>query len=535
MTNIVEIQAIEQIERILEQILQSGVRELDLLRQLHLFRFGMKFTQLDEACTVENGTILRIAESDAARYTALANSAIADGRVVKFVPASGAATRMFKSLLALEDAHSEIPLQLLQERSGNSSDYRFTLQFIENIRAFAFFNALGMVLAKDGYDIEQLLASKECSFILRYVLHEIGLNYANLPKGLIEFHLDANTPNGSKARTAFEEHIAEALDYTCDSEGNACVHFTVSPEHLENVQKHLNEAQQNISTDKRLHISLSEQKRSTNTIAVTPENEPFLSEDKLYFRPAGHGALLENLNDMQGDIIVIKNIDNVVPDRIKSSTFALKRVLCGLLVEVQNEIFAYLGTIEQAQRHHTHLERAQLLVIAAFAEQRLLWTAPKNDTHISNKDLQTMLFFALHRPLRVCGMVKNSGEPGGGPFIVHHGNASRSLQIVESAQIDLSEPEQKVIFDSSTHFNPVDLVCGVRDFRGKPFNLLEFRDDETGFISVKSSNGRELKALELPGLWNGSMAHWNTIFVEVSSDTFHPVKTINDLLKPEHQ
>jgi Domain of unknown function (DUF4301) len=529
----VEFQAIEQIERILEQILQSGVRELDLLRQLHLFRFGMAFTHLGEACTVENGTILRVDETDAKRYTTLANAAIAGGRVMKFVPASGAATRMFKSLLAVEDAHSEIPLNLLQERAENNSDYRFTLQFVNNIRSFAFFNSLKNVLARDGYDIEQLLERKEYSLVLRYVQHDIGLNYANVPKGLIEFHHDANTPN-ARVRTAFEEHIADALDYTCDSEGNARVHFTVSPEHLENVQKHLDAAQKNVTTDKRLHISLSEQKRSTNTIAVTPENEPFLTEDKLHFRPAGHGALLENLNDMQADIVIIKNIDNVVPDRIKATTFASKRLLCGLLIEVQSEIFAHLRAMETES-----LDRARLLAIAVFAEQRLLWTSPENSSdevaQIPNEELQAMLFSALHRPLRVCGMVKNSGEPGGGPFIVHHHGGSRSLQIVESAQINLSNAEQKAIFDSSTHFNPVDLVCGVRDFRGQPFNVLEFRDDETGFISLKSNNGRELKALELPGLWNGSMAHWNTIFVEVSSETFHPVKTINDLLKPEHQ
>ncbi len=525
----VEFQAIEQIERILEQILQSGIRELDLLRQFHLFRFGMAYTHLGEACTVENGTILRVNDTDAQRYTTLANAAIADGRVVKFVPASGAATRMFKSLLAVEDAHSEISLSLLEERARNNSDYRFTLQFVSNIRSFAFFDSLKNVLARDGYDIEQLLESKEYSLVLRYVQHEIGLNYANLPKGLIEFHHDANTPN-ARVRTAFEEHIFEALDYTCDSGGNARVHFTVSPEHLENVQKHLDTPQKTVTTDKRVHISLSEQKRSTNTIAVTPENEPFLTEDKLHFRPAGHGALLENLNDMQADIVIIKNIDNVVPDRIKSTTFASKRLLCGLLIEVQNEIFAHLRAMEAE-----NLDRARLRTIAAFAEQRLLWTVPEEESQISDEEFQTMLFSALHRPLRVCGMVKNSGEPGGGPFIVHHAGGSRSLQIVESAQIDLSNAEQKAIFDSSTHFNPVDLVCGVRDFRGKPFNLLDFRDDETGFISLKSNNGRELKALELPGLWNGSMAHWNTIFIEVSSETFHPVKTINDLLKPEHQ
>lgn len=525
----VEIQAIEQIEQILEQILQSGIRELDLLRQLHLFRFGMAFTHLDEACTVENGTILRLTKTDKKRITELANVAIATGRVVKFVPASGAATRMFKSLLAVEDAHTEIPLQLLQERAGSNSDYRFTLQFVTHIRSFAFFDSLKRVLARDGYDIEQLLKSEEYSLILRYVQHEIGLNYANVPKGLIEFH---RNPNATKAtvRTAFEEHIIEALDYTCDSRGNARVHFTVSPEHLKNVQKHLDEVQKNIMTDKHLHISLSEQKRSTNTIAVTPENEPFLTEDKLYFRPAGHGALLENLNDMQAEIIVIKNIDNVVPDRLKPITFASKRLLCGLLIEIQNEIFMHLRAMDKAQLDHNQLRN-----IASFAEKRLLWRLSDERAPISDETYQARLFTALHRPLRVCGMVKNSGEPGGGPFIVHHTSGSRSLQIVESAQIDLADAKQKAIFDSSTHFNPVDLVCGVRDFRGNPFNLLEFRDDETGFISLKSNNGRELKALELPGLWNGSMAYWNTIFVEVSSETFYPVKTINDLLKPEHQ
>jgi hypothetical protein len=524
----VDIQAVEQIERILEQILQSGVHELDLLKQLYLFRTGMPFIQLSAPCTVANGTIQRLSEDSVLHYLELANAAIAQGRVTKFVPASGAATRMFKSILAVLHADKEVSLQMLQKRADKQSDYRFVLHFVQNIRSFAFFEHLTRKLQADGFDIESLIQQGNFHTILRYVIENIGLGYAQLPKGLILFHTYISPEGILQARTAIEEHLIEALNYTQDAEGTSRIHFTISPEHEEKVRLHLNSLQG--LYPKNLEITLSEQKDSTNTIAVTPENEPFLTEDGLHFRPAGHGALLENLNDICADIVIIKNIDNVVPDRLKSLTYQYKRILCGVLVELQNEIFLSLKALE-----FENISRDKVLGIAEFATNKLFWKPIQSLESLEITEVKNLLFQYLNRPLRVCGMVKNSGEPGGGPFIVRHKDGSHSLQIVESAQINLSDVIQKEIFESSTHFNPVDVVCGLRDFKGNQFDLLEFRDDETGFISVKSSNGRELKALELPGLWNGSMAHWNTIFVEVPSETFNPVKTINDLLKPEHQ
>lgn len=525
----IDFQAVEEIENILDQILQSGVHELDLLRQLYLFRAGMPFIQLNDCCTIENGTILHVSEADKARYISHANNAIANGRVIKFVPASGAATRMFKSILAVLDAHSNVTLALLEERAGKQSDYRFTLHFVRNIKLFAFFDSLKSVLERDGYNTEELLESGNVHIVLQYVVNTIGLGYAYLPKGLIEFHL---YPKGkqNECRTAMTEHLIEALDYTLDSNNKAHVHFTFSPEYSEKARIHAQTIKELYSELEKVEITFSEQKQSTNTIAVTPGNEPFLTEDGLHFRPAGHGALLENLNDLHGDIIVIKNIDNVVPDRLKQTTYTYKRILCGMLVEVQEQIFQYIKLLNNKECSGEVLNE-----ICNYVQKVLSWKPAHNPEHLPLPKLQEELLKILNRPLRVCGMVKNSGEPGGGPFIVSHQDGSQTLQIVESAQIDLADPEQKSIFDSSTHFNPVDVVCGVRDYQGKPFNLLQFRDDETGFISLKSSNGRELKALELPGLWNGSMAYWNTIFVEVPADTFHPVKTINDLLKPEHQ
>ncbi len=523
----VNFQAVEQIEHILDQILQSGVHELDLLRQLYLFRAGMPFIELIEACTVENGTILRLEPTAEETYLRRSQTAIQQGRVMKFVPASGAATRMFKSLLAVLSNEEDLSFALLKERANKQSDYKFALHFLTNIRSFAFFQSLSQRLKRDGHDIEECLEKEQLRRVLEYVVEESGLGYAQLPKGLIEFH----SYEHGEIRTAFAEHIVEALEYTSDGTKAAHVHFTVSPEYIDRVETHLERLRAVYrKNDSNLEIILSEQKTSTNTIAVTQENEPFLTDDGLHFRPAGHGALLENLNDSGADIAIIKNIDNVVPDRLKPMTYRYKRVLCGLLVELQEQIFLYLHRLEQQEQ-----SLSELRAIAQFAQERLFIDAFSDDVQANESKFKKALFDVLNRPIRVCGMVKNAGEPGGGPFIVRSRDALKSLQIVESAQIDLSNPVQKRIFDSSTHFNPVDVVCGLRNYKGEQFNLLDFRDDETGFISVKSSNGRELKALELPGLWNGSMAHWNTVFVEVPSDTFHPVKTINDLLKPEHQ
>ncbi len=525
--------ALEQTERLLDQILQSGVSELDILQQFYTFKHGLPHIRLDAPCTTENGTIRRVSAEESNTLIRQAENAIDAGRVMKFVPASGAATRMFKAILAVLGANEPITLQTLRDRAGADPNYRFTLTFVENLHRFAFYAALADVSEKQGINLaDRTKDDFDYAPVLQLLTTEEGLNYANLPKGLIIFH-QYSSPNVS-TRTAFEEHVVEALHYTLGTseKGRAArLHFTVSPEHHQAVKAHLDAVCSRYeSMASRITIELSEQKQSTNTVAVTPENEPFLTEDGLHFRPAGHGALLENLNDLEGDIVFIKNIDNVVPDRIKTDTYTYKKILCGLLVSLQERIFAALCELEALPA-----TKERLFAIAEFGSKELAWFFPKPIQEYSQDELQTILTTLLNRPIRVCGMVKNEGEPGGGPFVVEYGDGSRSLQIVESAQIDLANPKQRSIFDASTHFNPVDLVCGVRNYKGQPFNLLHFRDIETGFISFKSTNGRELKALELPGLWNGSMAYWNTVFVEVPTSTFNPVKTINDLLRPEHQ
>jgi hypothetical protein len=363
--------------------------------------------------------------------------------------------------------------------------------------------------------------------VLDCVLTADGLNLANAPKGLIKFHAYPD-----HARTAFEEHLVEAALYTQDRNRNARLHFTVSPEQRPLVADHIERARHLYEKQGLTYeVTFSVQKPSTDTIAVNMDNEPFRdSRGHLVFRPGGHGALLRNLNELQGDIVFIKNIDNVVPDRLKHETVRHKKALGGYLIELQNKILAYLRVLKDG-----HPDDRLLDEIFEFAGHSLSIAPAGGLRHQTRDEKVHFLFSMLNRPLRVCGMVKNEGEPGGGPFWVRHPDHTLSIQIVESSQVNMGSMPQRSIWESSTHFNPVDLVCGVRNGWGMPFDLTVFTDPETGFISVKSREGQDLKALELPGLWNGAMAHWNTAFVEVPSTTFAPVKTILDLLRREHQ
>jgi hypothetical protein len=328
-----------------------------------------------------------------------------------------------------------------------------------------------------------------------------------------------------------EEHLVEGAGYSVNSNNKVKIHLTVSPEHKTSFENLLRKVQPNYEKDYKVafEISYSIQKPSTDTLAITDKNEPFReSNNQLHFRPGGHGALLENLNDIDADIIFIKNIDNVSHDRNKPDTITYKKALAGLLIDYQQRIFKYLRLLESTPSSPEILKEARDL------STELGTTI--NSKILSQPDQATRyLFEKLNRPIRVCGMVKNEGEPGGGPFWTVHPDGSSTLQIVESSQVNHHDPEQEAILGSATHFNPVDLVCGVRDYKGKKFNLMKFRDPNTGFISKKFKNGKPLKALELPGLWNGSMAYWNTVFVEVPVSTFTPVKTVHDLLRPEHQ
>ncbi|MFQ5539769.1 MAG: DUF4301 family protein, partial [Candidatus Binatia bacterium] len=447
------------------------------------------------------------------------------GRTSKFVPASGAASRMFQALVSLMD-RPELT-QKSAEAEKVSPEHEALNQFMTGIKKFAFYDDLKSVLRENGLDIASLIVKGQHTKILEYLLTGRGLNYASLPKGLIKFH---RYPD--RCRTPIEEHLVEAAATIQDKNGFARVHFTVSPSHQEAVEAHVDEVRRCYEkAHVNYEIKISTQKPSTDTLAVDLENRPFRDRNgKLVFRPAGHGALLENLNDLRGDIVFIKNIDNVVPDRLKEETYIFKEALGGLLVDLQNKMFGYLKDLSTAGVSERTLGEA-----FEFARFRLSIVLPDGICRGSIEEKAKFLFAKLNRPLRVCGVVRALGEPGGGPFWVGQGDEATSAQIVESSQVDLESAEQRAVWASSTHFNPVDLVCGVRDYLGAPFDLMSFTDPSAGFISIKSMDSRELKALELPGLWNGGMAHWNTVFVEVPDITFNPVKTVFDLLREEHR
>ena len=358
------------------------------------------------------------------------------------------------------------------------------------------------------------------------LLEPKGLNYGQLPKGLLEFH-----EYDDCVRTPMEEHLVEAALYA-SSNGEANIHFTVSHEHLDLFKKMVEEKEGSYEAkfNCKFNVSFSEQKPSTDTVAANPDNTLFRTEDgKLLFRPGGHGALIENLNDIDSDVVFIKNIDNVVPDRLKGDTVEYKNLLAGILVTLQKRAFDYLRKLDTGKYSHEDLEE-----IIRFV-QRDLCCRKADIKELEDADLVIYLHKKLNRPMRVCGVVKNVGEPGGGPFLTYNSDGTVSLQILESSQIDKNNKEYMKMFTEGTHFNPVDLVCAFKDYKGNKYDLPEYVDKSTGFISNKSKNGRELKALELPGLWNGAMSDWNTVFVEVPLSTFNPVKTVNDLLREQHQ
>lgn len=514
----------------LQELAVRGITKEKILAQIEIFKEGIPPAKLIKPCTVGDGiTVISSAEEE--RLTGLYRNAAASGRAMKFVPASGAATRMFHLLLAVMHDYPDLEAKRLQKmaQQGNKDIQQFQ-QFFQNLRKFAFHDQLKAFLEDRGSDIEVLISNKNYKEILTALLNPEGLNYADLPKGLIKFH-----QYKTGLRNPFEEHLIEAAAYTRDREAIAHIHFTVSApsgseddeiSYIESIRKHYEEQE-----EVQFELSYSTQKKSTDTIAVDHDNRPLHDADgTLHFRPGGHGALLENLNELQGDIIFIKNIDNVVPDRLKPETYRYKMLLGGLLVKLQNELFGYLEQLTSGE-----VDDSSITEMFRFAGEQLSISIPREIENGTQKNQVKFLFNRFNRPLRVCGMVKNQGEPGGGPFWVEFPADTPSLQIVESSQLDKDDPEQLEIWNSSTHFNPVDLVCGVRDFRGQPFDLMEFRDPHGGFISRKSKNGKEVKALELPGLWNGSMAFWNTVFVEVPIITFNPVKTVFDLLRDEHQ
>lgn len=468
-----------------EQIKTHGLTPEIVAQQLADFVCGFPYANITRPATVGNG-IIELSDTDIARYTEKYIAAQKTKKIVKFVPASGAATRMFRDLFEFLN-------------TGTMNDV--TRRVLDNLDKFAFWDDLKPFLPDNASDHDKIAC----------ILTNAGLNYGNLPKGLIAFHKYDNY-----SRTAVEEHLAEGAQYAT-ANGTVHIHFTVSPEHLAGFHALLARAVPEYSAryGVKYDITMSNQRASTDTIAVNPDNTPFRTDDgKLLFRPAGHGALIENLNNIDADIVFIKNIDNVTTDELRADTIEYKRALAGLLVSLQTRAFEYLN----------NFAAHDLDEIRAFITRDL-------GTHIAPTATTEELRTILNRPIRVCGVVKNIGAPGGGPFWVRDENGTESLQIVESSQI---APDARDIMNASSHFNPVDLVCGVRDAHGKPFDLTAFVDPKTGFISEKSSGGRALRAMERPGLWNGAMAHWNTVFVAVPASTFTPVKVVTDLLSPSH-
>ena len=495
---------------------KKGISEQQIAEQLACFEKGFPYLKLFAAASVENRGIMLIGEDAQKTYLAAWDSyKESDKKVVKFVPASGAASRMFKNMFEFLGADYDVP----------TTD--FEKKFFNNIKNFAFYADLDAACVKNnGKGIDALVAEGNYKAVVANLLESAGLNYGSLPKGLLKFH---KYENG--ARTPLEEHLVEGALYAAGKRGEVNVHFTVSTEHRELFAKLVDEkvAQYAAKYGIKYNISFSEQKPSTDTVAADMENKPFRDNGKLLFRPGGHGALIENLNDLDADIVFIKNIDNVVPDRLKADTVTYKKLLAGVLVALQKQAFEYLQLLDSGHYRHDELEN-----IIRFVQQQL--HCRKDDIKdLEDADLVIYLRKKLNRPMRVCGMVKNVGEPGGGPFLAYNPDGSVSLQILESSQIDMNDPEKKAMFEKGTHFNPVDLVCAIRDYKGNKFNLVNYVDKATGFISYKSKGGKELKALELPGLWNGSMSDWSTVFVEVPLSTFNPVKTVNDLLRDQHQ
>ena len=497
------------------QIEQKGMSEAQIEAQLECFRKGFDFLKLKGAAAVGDG-IVAPSEDEAEAYIKAWNDYKAEGHnITKCVPASGAASRMFKNMFEFLDADYEVP----------TTD--FEKAFFAHIHYFAFFDALNdACFLNEGKGVDALIEEGEYKAVVANMLGEEGLNYGQLPKGLLQFHSYDDC-----AKTPVEEHLTEAALYG-SSRGEAEVHFTVSSEHRklfeELIERVVPEAQEKFKITYK--VSLSEQKPSTDTIAVNMDNTPFRTSDgKLLFRPGGHGALIENLNDLKSDIVFIKNIDNVVPDRLKGDTVFWKQVIAGVLVDAQKKVFGYLRLLDSGKFNHDDLED-----IIRFVRHTLCCDVP-NLKNMEDTELHVFLKNKLNRPIRVCGVVKNVGEPGGGPFLAYNPDGSISLQILESSQIDKNNAEYMKMFTQGTHFNPVDLVCAIRNYKGEKFNLPDFVDPATGFISYKSKDGKELKALELPGLWNGAMSDWNTIMVEVPLTTFNPVKTVNDLLRPQHQ
>jgi len=505
-----------ELEKIdIETLREKGISEEKLNEELSMLTQGFPYLKIEAPATAGNGIsvlsddMMKNAENCWDEFLA------AGGAVMKMVPASGAASRMFKDVFSFVNNKKALP------------DNDFMKRFFDKIEDFAFFPCLNSTcISLYGKSVDSLIKENRHIDVAQALIGKDGMNYGHLPKALLQFHKVVGT-----SRTALEEHLAEGAMYASGEDRKVNVHFTVSQEHLPLVMTKVEEASAYLGHrfGVTYDVTYSVQKPSTDTVAANLDGTPYRENGKLFFRPGGHGALIENLNDLDSDVIFIKNIDNVVPDERRESTVKYKKIIGGILVAAKQKIDKYCEKLEKGVPSDEDLDE-----MLDFTRSVLCIThdgADKMDSAAKAK----YLLSKLNRPTRVCGMVKNEGEPGGGPYMAYNPDGTVSPQILEASQIDPENKESMEMMSNATHFNPVDLVVSIRDYRGERFNLPEFVDKATGFISQKSREGVEIKALELPGLWNGAMSDWNTILVEVPADTFNPVKTVNDLLREAHQ
>lgn len=503
-------------EKNAEIIENQSLSEREIRNQLAIFKSGIPFVNITAAAEIDSG-IEYYDKEEQEKWISIFENEKDNLNLMKFVPASGAATRMFKFLHEFL-ADFNIQEVSLKEYLDNPK-HEDLKTFYNHLKDFAFYDLIIQNLKSKYSDFPVLEKEEQFLLFVQEMLSEEGLNFAALPKGLIPFHHYKN-----KSRTAFEEHLYEAAFYV-NSNGKSEIHFTVSEDHLELFKKCYNAIIEAIKNDTKsdFEVTYSFQKKKTDTVAATPDNQLFLDENgNPVFRPGGHGALIENLNELDADIIFIKNIDNVSTQNEIETIAHYKKMLAGRLLDLQKKIFDYVRILKEGKPSDPMLRE-----IAGFIKTELkipLVSESKQD-----------FIQLLNRPVRICGVVENTGAPGGGPFLVKDSDGNESFQIVEMAEINTENPDHKSIVAQATHFNPVDLVCGIRNYQGEKFDLLKFINPESGFIAKKSYQGQPIKALERPGLWNGGMAKWLTVFVEVPLITFNPVKKVVDLLDKAHQ
>ena len=499
----------------LEILDAKGISEEKLSEELKMLAEGFPYLRIEAPATPGQGISVLTPEMESQADKMWSEYLKAGGKVLKLVPASGAASRMFKDLFAFANGKKEKP------------DSDFMKKFFDEIEKFAFFPQLNFLcLSLYGLSVDSLIKEKRFKDVVKTLIEKEGLNYGQLPKALLNFH---KVPGYS--RTALEEHLAEGAQYASGKDGKVRVHFTVSEDHLPLVKMKFEESKGRLEHEYGVEYELSTsiQKPSTDTVAANMDGTPYRENGALFFRPGGHGALIENLNDLDADVIFIKNIDNVVPDSVREDTLKYKRIIGGVLVSIKQKADKYCSILAKGTPDDCTLDEMLNFL------HKVLCITHDGTENMDSDGKAAYIYDKLNRPFRVCGMVKNEGEPGGGPFLAYNPDGTVSPQILESTQIDPKDKDAMKMLKESTHFNPVDLVVSTKDWTGKKFNLPDFVDKATGFISIKSREGVEIKALELPGLWNGAMSDWNTILVEVPVSTFNPVKTVNDLLRPAHQ